>query len=64
MNTQHVIKDTLSGNELAINPQELLNMVQAQLRHVIDMNNQIATQSSMLYQEVKQCQVLLEQLKL
>ena len=63
MNTRHAIKDTLSGNELTVKPQELLNMIQAQLRHVLDMNSQIAKQNNLLYQEVKQCQGLIEQLK-
>ena len=63
MNTRHAIKDVLSGNELTVKPQELLNMIQAQLRHVLDVNSQIAKQSNLLYQEVKQCQGLLEQLK-
>ena len=64
MNTRHAIKDIFSGNELTVKPQELLNMVQAQLRNVIDMNSQIAKQSNLLYQEVKQCQVLIEQCKM
>ena len=64
MNTRHAIKDTLSGNELTVKPQELLNMIQAQLRHVLDVNSQIAKQSNLLYQEVKQCQVLIEQCKM
>ena len=60
---RHAIKDVLSGNELTVKPQELLNMIQAQLRHVLDVNSQIAKQSNLLYQEVKQCQGLIEQLK-
>ena len=63
-NKQQAIRDTLTGEDVQLKSQELLPLIQAQLRHLIDINNQITGKSQLLYQEIMRCKGFIEQLKI